>query len=35
MADGKMTGGFGPIESPKATESKDGTYNGKSTGGVK
>jgi len=35
MPDGKMGGGFGPIQSPKANESKDGTYNGKSTGGVK
>ena len=28
MPDGKMGGGFGPIESPKSTENKDGTYKG-------
>jgi hypothetical protein len=35
MPDGKMGGGYGPIDSPKADENKDGTYSPKSTGGVK
>jgi hypothetical protein len=35
MADGKMGGGYGPIDSPTADQNKDGTYDGKSTGGVK